>query len=277
MLVQRISAFTRDPEGGNPAGVVIGDHLPDEATMQRVAAEVGYSETAFLAIAPGSTVAEVRYFSPEREVDFCGHATIASAVALADSHGPATYEFRTRPGVVMVSTDVEEGWPVATLTSVEPQVKPVPDGLLEKLLPLLGWSPDDLDPELPPALSFAGAWHLVLGLHTLGTLSALEYDFTAVRELMLAENLTTLQLVHRTGPDTFRARNPFPVGGVVEDPATGAAAAALGAHLRHFGIVQPPSEVLVTQGIEMGRPSMIKVNIPAEGGISVSGNACRMS
>ena len=82
----RLAAFTTDPSGGNPAGVWIGEALPADDEMQRIAAEVGYSETAFLA--PDGSGAtgrfRVRYFSPLAEVPFCGHATIASGVALAE-------------------------------------------------------------------------------------------------------------------------------------------------------------------------------------------------
>ena len=88
--LRRLAAFTLDPAGGNPAGVWIGADLPDPAEMQRIAAEVGYSETAFLA--PDGThrpgAYRVRYFSPAAEVPFCGHATIASGVALAERTGP---------------------------------------------------------------------------------------------------------------------------------------------------------------------------------------------
>ena len=82
----RLAAFTTDPRGGNPAGVWIGEALPSAAEMQRVAAEVGYSETAF--IAPDRTGGagrfRVRYFSLLAEVQFCGHATIAGGVVLAE-------------------------------------------------------------------------------------------------------------------------------------------------------------------------------------------------
>ncbi|MEL7373070.1 MAG: PhzF family phenazine biosynthesis isomerase, partial [Pseudomonadota bacterium] len=85
-LLHRYAAFTSDPAGGNPAGVWVGDQLPAPEEMQRIAAEVGYSETAF--VAPASGLARtVRYFSPEMEVPFCGHATIATGVALAASDG----------------------------------------------------------------------------------------------------------------------------------------------------------------------------------------------
>ena len=99
--ILRLAAFTDDPRGGNPAGVVIGTHLPDAAEMQRIAAEVGYSETAFLA-GDGGTRWTVRYWSPAAEVPFCGHATIASAVALHERYGVTARrprdERRHRPG-----------------------------------------------------------------------------------------------------------------------------------------------------------------------------------
>ena len=83
MDILRYSAFTTDPAGGNPAGVVLDVAGASDAEMQKVAAEVGYSETAFLT-SMGGGVVDVRYFSPLAEVPFCGHATIASAVAHAD-------------------------------------------------------------------------------------------------------------------------------------------------------------------------------------------------
>jgi len=89
----RLAAFTADPAGGNPAGVWIGDVLPPAGEMQRIAAEVGYSETAFLAPDASGEAGRwrVRYFSPLAEVPFCGHATIASGVALVgrDATTPA--------------------------------------------------------------------------------------------------------------------------------------------------------------------------------------------
>jgi PhzF family phenazine biosynthesis protein len=87
------------------------------------------------------------------------------------------------------------------------------------------------------------------------------------------DGLTTLQLVWRESAGVFHARNPFPVGGVVEDPATGAAAAALGGYLRAAGLVTPPATIVIRQGEAMGRPSRLVVEIPARGGIVVTGTA----
>ena len=104
-------------------------------------------------------------------------------------------------------------------------------------------------------------------------LADLDYDFDRLGALMAARDWTTVQLVHREGPERFRSRNPFPPGGVVEDPATGAAAAAFGGYLRELGAVTRPPPSRSRQGIELGRPSLLTVTIPAEGGISVAGTA----
>ena len=115
--------------------------------------------------------------------------------------------------------------------------------------------------------------HLVLAAATRERLAALDYDFEALKRLMLAHDLTTLSLVHRASGDTFDARNPFPVGGVVEDPATGAAAAAFGAYLRHEGLVEPPVTIAIRQGDDVGRPSRLTVEIGTAPEIRVTGRA----
>jgi len=78
--------------------------------------------------------------------------------------------------------------------------------------------------------------------------------------------------------DVFHARNPFPPGGAVEDPAKGAAAAALGGYLRDLDLVDPPAAVTIHQGHDMGRPSLLTVTVSAEPGsrIGVTGTAVRL-
>ena len=98
--VLRYAAFTTDPRGGNPAGVVLDATGMTDEQMLATAAEVGFSETAFLV--PGPDPVGVRYFSPRAEVSFCGHATIASAVAWAERHGPGRLLFDTPAGEVEV-------------------------------------------------------------------------------------------------------------------------------------------------------------------------------
>jgi PhzF family phenazine biosynthesis protein len=127
-------------------------------------------------------------------------------------------------------------------------------------------------------VAFAGAWHPVIAAASRERLADLDYDMPALAALMARRDWTTIDLVRRESSTVFHARNPFPPGGVVEDPATGAAAAALGGYLREFGLVPTPATLTVHQGADLGRPSTITVTVPAEPdtGIGVTGTAVRL-
>jgi PhzF family phenazine biosynthesis protein len=273
--ILRYTAFSSDAAGGNPAGVVLDATGATDAELQAVAAEVGFSETAFL-FPRGGQAFDVRYFSPLAEVPFCGHATIATAVAYAERLGTGALAFETRAGLVEVTTATgEHGAPTATLVSVAPQVAGIAPDDLSALLAALRWDAGDLDPALPPRVAFAGAWHPIVAAGSRERLAALDYDFDALGKLMAARDWTTIDLVWRESTSVFHARNPFPPGGVVEDPATGAAAAAFGGYLRELALVDLPATLTVHQGDDMGRPGVLTVAIPAArgSGIGVSGTA----
>ncbi|MFE9907643.1 PhzF family phenazine biosynthesis protein [Streptomyces clavifer] len=276
--VLRYTAFSADPEGGNPAGVVLDATGLDDAAMLAVAAGLGYSESAFLTAPDGRGGYTIRYFSPKSEVPFCGHATVATAIALAERDGPGDLVFTTRAGTVPVTVTRERGELRATLTSVEPHVEDIaPDDLAEALA-ALDWQAADLDPALPPRIAYAGARHLVLAAATRERLADLDYDFARLEALMRLLDLTTLQLVRRASETVFHVRDPFPVGGVVEDPATGAAAAAFGAYARERGIVPDDAVLTLHQGADLGRPGTLTVELrPGDARIRVSGTGTRIA
>ena len=265
------SAFTDTAAGGNPAGVVLDARGLPAAAMQGIAADLGYSESVFLLPRPDGAF-DVRYYSPKAEVSFCGHATIAAAVAHADRHGPGLRVLHTRAGEVRVSVDDKR---MATLVSVPPRVLPLAEDALAAILDALGWSRADLDGGFAPALAYAGAWHPVLVLAERARLAALDYDFEALAALMAANDWTTVCLAWREDASHWHVRNPFPPGGVVEDPATGAAAAALGAYLAACDALPADRAFSIRQGEDMGRPSRLRVAVPADpaDGIRVSGTA----
>ncbi len=178
----------------------------------------------------------------------------------------------------MPVTVVREGGELrATLTSVDPRIEEVADADLAEALAALDWPAADLDPELPPRIAYAGARHLVLAAATRERLAELAYDFARLEALMHRLELTTLQLVWREGPEVFHVRDPFPVGGVVEDPATGAAAAAFGAYARELGIVPEASVLTLHQGADMGRPGTLTVELRAgDPRVRVSGTGTRI-
>ena len=276
--ILRYSAFTRDGAGGNPAGVVLDASDLDEQRMLRIADELGYSETAFVVpAADGSTRARVRYFSPLAEVAFCGHATVATAVALADRGRGGRWELSTLAGPITVETATTKDGTSAALVSPPAASTPLDPELLERTLTALRLGADDLDPEFPPHVGFAGNHHPMLGLRSEATLAALDYDYDALARLMDDQRWTTVHLFWAEEAAVFHARNPFPPGGVVEDPATGAAAAAFGGYLRTIGRVPRDGSVTVLQGHHMGAPSRLRVDV-VEGSesIRVSGTATEL-
>lgn len=273
----RIAAFSSGETGGNPAGVWLGAQLPAAEEMQRIAAEVGFSETAFaaplvIADGPAGTAApqwRVRYFSPLAEVPFCGHATIALGVALGRRVGPGEYGLQLNQATISVSSwlDGEGEWQAA-LQSPPTSSKPAPAELVSAALALFGYTQADLDPRIPPALIHGGADHLVLALNSRTALAAMQYEMAAGRALMQQEGLVTILLVHAAREQLFHTRNPFAYGGVYEDPATGAATAAFAGYLRdlhwpHGGIID------LLQGEEMGMASHLHAEIPPEPGSSI--------
>jgi PhzF family phenazine biosynthesis protein len=270
--VQRIAAFSDGTRGGNPAGVVIAAALPDAVAMQALAAEIGYSETAFAA--PEGASWRVRYFAPAMEVPFCGHATIALGAALALREGDGRHSLRLNAGEITVEGWHEAGGLRAALQSPPTSSAAADPALVAETLSLFGLEADAPDPRIPPAIAEAGARHLVLALRDHGALRAMRYDLEAGRALMAAAGLVTIALVHAAAPGLFHARNAFAIGGVAEDPATGAAAAALGGYLRDLGWPHGGA-IAIRQGDEMGMPSRLHAAIPPGVGesVRVSGQA----
>ena len=274
--IQRIAAFSDAGTGGNPAGVYIADALPAAADMQRIAAEVGFSETVFaMPIAEGW---RVRYFSPESEVPFCGHATIALGAALArqslEQAGSRVFTLVLNEATITVEGSQNHSQLFAALQSPPTRSNALGADLLSEVLSLFGYQSTDLDPNLPAALAHGGANHLVVALNSREALAAMDYDLDKGRALMNREKLITIVLVWAETPQRFHTRNPFASGGVFEDPATGAATAALAGYLRdiqwpHAGVID------IVQGEDMGQRSLLRAEIPPEAGssIRVSGEA----
>lgn len=275
MEIQRIAAFSTIGEGGNPAGVVLLDRAATETDMQRVAAEVGYSETAFAVPVEGAERSwRVRYFSPESEVSFCGHATIALGAALGQHSGPGTYALDLNDASITVDATTSPEGMAATLASPPTKSRAMTKAESDDAMALLGLTKDDLDDRLPPAHIHGGADHLVFTLRDRARLAAMAYDLDQGRTVMRRHKLVTIMLVYIDDDRTFSVRNAFASGGVLEDPATGASAAGFAGYLRDQGWPHG-GRFTIRQGEDMGIPSVIDVQLSDEPGSSVmiSGNA----
>jgi len=208
----------------------------------------------------------VRYFSPEPEVPFCGHATIALGAALAARGGDGEFRLQLEAATITVEGRHGTDGSSATLSSPPARSRPVDSGLLERSLALLGYTGEDLDPALPPHLANAGAEHLIVALRTREALAAMDYALDRGRALMRDAGLVTIALVHERAGG-FDVRDAFASGGVLEDPATGAAAAALAGQLRDMG--RPAGAFEIVQGEDMGMRSRLHVEYGSRPGSAV--------
>jgi len=267
VTVSRIAAFAFGNTGGNPAGVVIGDEMPAELEMQSIAKRVGYSETAFLR--PKDDGWRIRYFAPEIEVPFCGHATIASGAALGERFGSGNYRLFLNAGEISVDVrQTESGRFSVALQSPQTSSIAAPRQYVDATVGLFNFSSADINYDFPVRFASAGAKHLIIVLNSRETLAKMEYQFEQTRSLMLEEDLVTISLLWPESKQRFHSRNPFAAGGVYEDPATGAAAAALAGYLRDIAW-EGTGRFEIIQGEDMGCPSRLLVEYTPEPGASV--------
>ena len=266
MSITKVASFADGHTGGNPAGVHIADQHPSDLDMQAIAYDIGFSETAFAHRTDDGW--RVRYFSPENEVPFCGHATIALGAVLAKQFGSDTFPLILNNATISVTGETQDTSYHAALQSPPTYSKPMDANLLRRVLDMFGYTQDDLDASMPPAFAHAGANHLVIALSSRDGLRAMNYDLEAGRILMLAEDLVTIMFVYAETPRYFHSRNAFASGGVLEDPATGAATAAFAGYLRDLGWPHEGAIDLV-QGEDMGSRSLLHAQIPAESGSSI--------
>ena len=256
MDLLKLAAFSHHGQGGNPAGVAFCEVMPPDDEMLAVARELGYSETAFLVRQEDKW--RVRYFAPELEVPFCGHATIALGAALGERCGEGEYRLVLNDSEIRVRAEQSGQGFAATLYSPATFSEDAPMAYVDAVLDGFNFSRDDLDPAFPVRFASAGARHLILVVKDRRTLAEMKYDFDAVRRLMMAEQLITISILWPESDEVFHSRNAFASGGVYEDPATGAAAAALAGYLRDIGW-QGKQEFSILQGEDMGVPSRIRV------------------
>ena len=213
--ILRYAAFTDVPDGGNPAGIVLDASGLDDAAMQRIAAEVDYAETAFITERTDGELT-VRYFSPIAEVPFCGHATVATAIAIAEREGPGALRFATPVGEIVIETAAADDGIRAAFTSVEPDVAHFPEFVLDALLELIGVDRTQLDERYPPRLASAGNQHPIVVITDSRVFDGFVFDPGAVRAFMDAQGWpATITVLHRImdapgGVLAVRGAQPLP-------------------------------------------------------------------
>jgi PhzF family phenazine biosynthesis protein len=269
-----VDAFTDKPFLGNPAGVVLdADELTAEE-MQMVAKEINLSETAFIRKSdkPGVHY-RVRYFTPSLEIDFCGHATIASSwvifsTGLVHIDGPLVLE--TNIGIIPIVAFVNEHvLNQVVMTQVKPQLNPVHDSV-ETLCKMTGLNIDDYDTRYSMELAYTGNWHLLIPVRTKEAIDKAAPDFDALAKHNRSQKISTTHLF------TFDIEKPYlvytrdfaPSSGVLEDPVTGSANGALAGYLALSGIISQ-NEYHILQGNSRKRPGEVFIRVCRDDGIRV--------
>ncbi|MGD1885272.1 MAG: PhzF family phenazine biosynthesis protein [Paracoccaceae bacterium] len=266
MEIHRVSAFSDSGSGGNPAGVAIVRSMPTKERMQRIAADVGYSETVFACQEEDAW--RVRYFSPETEVPFCGHATIALGAVLAMQMGNDVFKLQLNDTQITVEGMSSDGQVSGAFQSPKTSIAEPPSELVAETLALFSYERDQLDARLPPMLINAGSDHMALTLNTRQAILDMTYDLSAGKALMLREGWITVILAFAETNQLFHTRNPFASGGVYEDPATGSASAAYAGYLRDMNWPHQNSLEFI-QGEDMGCRSRVRVSLSDATGSSV--------
>jgi len=256
-----VNAFTKNNEGGNPAGVVINEAALSESDMQKIAHKLGFSETAFITDLTKDTQL-IRFFTPQKEVDLCGHATIASYFLLGEMGNiiSGNYVMKTRAG----NQDITyENNGRVTMTQNHPEFGKTIDAVV--IAESLGLKAKDFHDSLPVQIASTGLYKIFAPIKDLETLNKIDPDYGKIKSISedhgaIGIYAYTLETLHDS---TAHCRNFAPVVGINEDAATGTSAAALSCVLFKYGkvILQEQEYLTFEQGYKIGSPSEIFVKL----------------
>ena len=267
-----VDAFTSEPFGGNPAGVVLLGRdgiFPTDELMRLVAAELRYSETAFVR-QDGPTEFTVRYFTPAAEVDLCGHATIAT-------FGTLWREGIVPEGAVCINHTLAGDLEVAVGEQVMMQMAR-PQAIdkhvdVEQLHTIMGDAITNW-PEMPVEIISTGLPDIIMPVGSVEDLNHLRPDMAALSDLSRELAVTGVHAfaIAKDGY-TAHVRNFGPLYGIPEESATGTANGALTHYLHRRGIISAPTQCRFLQGEAMGRPSVVATALDNDGSIRVGGQS----
>lgn len=268
----RYDAFTDTPGMGNPAGVFRDGASLSEEEMQRAAKAVGYNECVFICPSEQADL-RLRYFTPGSETSLCGHATMAAVSALmAGEKGDCTLRAETLAGVLELS------WRGATgevlMQQAPAEFQPF-TGDREALAASVGLTLADLDESMPAVYGSTGSWTLMLPVKDRACFERMKPRNELFPAILTEKPRAS---VHPFTRDclhpgyAFHARHfSSPFSGTVEDPVTGTAAGVTGAYFLKYLSGAPECDLLIEQGLEMGRDGTVRVLARrSENGIEVS-------
>lgn len=279
--VYHYDAFSKKPNKGNPAGVVLnGDDLT-ETEMQDVAFKVGFNETAF-PIASDRADLRIRYFSPKQEMELCGHATMATIYALKTNgwlENKTELTIETNAGVLPIRITKNEQKEIhITMKQALPQFKKF-EGSTYDLAKAIGIEEVDFDDELPIMYGSTGAWTLLIPIKSLDIFNKMEPNnkvFSSILNEIPNASVHPFCLESYYEEADMHGRHfSSTFSGTIEDPVTGTASGVMGAYFAKYIKKESdmPINLIVEQGQEMNKDGQVIVNVAENNEIEITGNA----
>lgn len=279
--VYHYDAFSKKPNKGNPAGVVLnGDDLT-ETEMQDVAFKVGFNETAF-PIASDRADLRIRYFSPKQEMELCGHATMATIYALKTNgwlENKTELTIETNVGVLPIRITKNEQKEIhITMKQALPQFKKF-EGSRYDLAKAIGIEEVDFDDELPIMYGSTGAWTLLIPIKSLDIFNKMEPNnkvFSSILNEIPNASVHPFCLESYYEEADMHGRHFYSTfSGTIEDPVTGTASGVMGAYFAKYIKKESdmPINLIVEQGQEMNKDGQVIVNVAENNEIEITGNA----
>ncbi|MGO1557961.1 MAG: PhzF family phenazine biosynthesis isomerase [Staphylococcus equorum] len=279
--VYHYDAFSKKPNKGNPAGVVLnGDDLT-ETEMQDVAFKVGFNETAF-PISSDRADLRIRYFSPKQEMELCGHATMATIYALKTNgwlENKTELTIETNAGVLPIRITKNEQKEIhITMKQALPQFKKF-EGSRYDLAKAIGIEEVDFDDELPIMYGSTGAWTLLIPIKSLDIFNKMEPNnkvFSSILNEIPNASVHPFCLESYYEEADMHGRHfSSTFSGTIEDPVTGTASGVMGAYFAKYIKKESdmPINLIVEQGQEMNKDGQVIVNVAENNEIEITGNA----
>jgi len=279
--VYTLNSFAKTKEGGNAAGVVTNADSLSEKEMKKIAAILGFSETAFIL---RSNVADfkVRFFTPNEEVDLCGHATIATFYTMA-SLGllkPGTYKQETKAGIfgieIKEDNSIMMNQPVPVFSEIIDK-----DELADSLNIKASQMPEDLSVQVVST----GLRDIMVPVKSIKILNAIKPDMGKIKKISQKYNAVGYHVfaLESLYGAYANCRNFAPLYDIPEESATGTSNGALGCYLYHYGKInnEQASNIVFEQGYSMNKPSEILVSLTVKENeileVKVGGNAMNLA
>ncbi len=277
----QLQTFTKDGAGGNEAGVVLGADGLTETMMKQIAAQLGFSETAFV-LQSDHADCKVRFFTPNEEVDFCGHATVGTFFTFSRQGllQPGKYSQETKAGVFAVEVTAD-----LTIMMNQPLPRFYETIDPQAIAASLKIAVADLAADLPVQAVSTGLKDILVPVKNLDVLRSIAPDFEKVAAISrqyqaIGYHVFTLETLHGS---TAHCRNFAPLYGIPEESATGTSNGALACFLYQYGRIDPNQarNIIIEQGYSMQKPSEILAALSIANGtiaeVKVGGKAANLT